>query len=176
MCDIVKKLPEIDLIKDGELRKKVIETWEDAIRLGGWSCEELDNIPFTLLIPDVKISLIDHTRGVTKTALAMGKELKNTYGDKIEINFDYLIAGALLHDVGKLLEYGKKDGKIGKSYAGALIRHPVSGTALAFKHDLPVEIQNMIAAHSREGEFVKRKVETIIIFHADFTNFEPFKD
>ncbi len=176
MCDIVKKLPEIDLIKDGELRKKVIETWEEAIELGGWSCEELDTVPFTLLIPDVEISLIDHTRGVTKTALAMAKELKNTYGEKIDINFDYLLAGALLHDVGKLLEYGKSNGKIGKSYAGKLIRHPVSGTALAFKHDLPVEIQNMIAAHSKEGEFVKRRVETIIIYHADFANFEPFKD
>ncbi len=176
MCDIVKILPEIDLIKDGELRKKVIETWEEAIELGGWSCEDLDKIPFTLLIPETDISIVDHTRAVTRTALAMARELKNSYGDSIDINFDHLIAGALLHDVGKLLEYGRSDGKVGKSYAGKLIRHPVSGAALAFKHRLPVEVQNMIAAHSKEGDFVKRRPETIIIYHADFTNFEPFRD
>ncbi len=176
MCDIVKKLPEIDLIKDGELRKKVIETWEDAIKIGGWNCDELDKIPFTLLIPDTDISIIDHTRAVTKTALAMAKEIKNSYGDKIDINFDYLVAGAILHDVGKLLEYGKNDGKVGKSYQGKYLRHPVSGTALAFNHELPVEILNMIAAHSKEGDFVKRRPETIIIYHADFANFEPFRE
>jgi len=176
MCDIVKKIPEIDLIKDGELRKKVIETWEDAIKLGGWECDELDNIPFTLLIPDTDISIIDHTRAVTRTALAMAKELKSSYGDKIDINFDNLMAGAILHDVGKLLEYAKSDGKYTKSYQGKYVRHPVSGTALAFAHDLPTEILNMIAAHSKEGDFVKRRPETIIIYHADFSNFEPFKD
>jgi guanylate kinase len=48
------------------------------------------------------------------------------------VNYDRLLAGGLLHDVGKLLET-EKDGQGGyrKSRGGQCLRHPISGTALA---------------------------------------------
>jgi hypothetical protein len=33
----------------------------------------------------------------------------------------------------------------------------------------------MIAAHSKEGDLGRRTTESIIIHHADFLSFEPFK-
>ena len=172
---IVELLPEIDLIKQEDLRDSVAETWADAIDQGGWSLEDLGSIPFTLLIPDCGFDLVHHTRAVTRTAVAIAETLKENYGDAIAIDMDLLVAGSLLHDVGKLLEYAKEGGKTVKSRKGVLLRHPLSGQALAYKHGLPFEILNMIAYHSKEGDLGKRTVEGIIIHHSDFVNFEPLK-
>lgn len=142
---------------------------------GGWSPEDLGSIPFTLLIPNCKFDLIHHTRAVTKTAVAIAGALKENYGDSVALDMDLLVAGSLLHDVGKLLEYTREGQAVVKSRKGALLRHPLSGLALAYKRGLPFEILNMIAYHSKEGDLGKRTVEGIIIHHSDFVNFEPLK-
>ena len=168
-------LPEIDSIKQKDLRDSVAETWADAIDEGGWSLDDLGSIPFTLLIPDCGFDLVHHTRAVTRTAVAIAEALNESYGDEVANDMDMLVAGALLHDVGKLLEYAREGGKVVKSRKGVLLRHPLSGQALAYKHGLPFEILNMIAYHSKEGDLGKRTVEGIIIHHSDFVNFEPLK-
>lgn len=172
---IIDLLPELGLIKQEDLRNRVAETWADAIEQGGWSPEDLGDIPFTLLIPDCKFDLVHHTRAVTRTAVAIAETLKESYGDAVAIDMDLLVAGSLLHDVGKLLEYVREGGAVVKSPKGVLLRHPLSGQALAYKHGLPFEILNMIAYHSKEGDLGKRTVEGIIIHHSDFVNFEPLK-
>jgi putative nucleotidyltransferase with HDIG domain len=173
--NVCRLLPEIDLIKQDALRDQVAATWQDAIELGGWKIEELETIPFTLLIPDCKFNLVHHTRAVTKTAMGIAKTLKDNYGDAVAIDMDILVAGSLLHDVGKLLEYAAQGGSVVKSEAGSLLRHPFSGQALAYKHGLPYPVLHMIAYHSKEGDLGKRTVEAIIIHHADFVNFEPLR-
>lgn len=172
---VYKLFPELNLIKKKKLRDQVAVVWEDAIRLGGWKIGELDKIPFTLLIPKIKISLIHHTRAVTQTAVGIAEGHKKNYGRAVKIDMDVLVAGSILHDVGKLLEYRKTGKGYVKSHLGSLLRHPFSGQALAYKHDVPPEILHMIAYHSKEGDLGKRSVEAIIIHHADFVNFEPLK-
>lgn len=167
--------PEIDLIKQDNLKKAVVSVWEDAISLGGWKVEDLGKIPFTLLIPDCKFDLVLHTRAVTRTAISIAENLIEHYGDAIPIDMDILIAGSLLHDVGKLLEYTRQGGAIVKSKDGSLLRHPFSGQALAYKHGVPYAVLHMIACHSKEGDLGKRTPEGIIIHHADFVNFEPLR-
>lgn len=171
-AEIIKLLPEIKKIKDKSLREQVASTWEEAIEKGGWRIEDLHNVPFTLLIPDCKFNLVTHTQAVTKTALEIGRVLKSFYREKININLDLLIAGAILHDVGKLLEYAKDKDKIIKSKSGKLLRHPFSGSALAYKHNLPDEVVHMIATHAKEGDGGYRSIEAMIIHYADFINFE----
>jgi putative nucleotidyltransferase with HDIG domain len=170
---IEQLFPEIHLIRQDDLRKRVAAVLEDAINLGGWGVEDLGKIPFTLLIPDCKVSLVHHTRAVTKTAVNIAETLKENYGDAVEIDMDILVAGGLLHDVGKFLEYTLQGDGVVKSEAGKLLRHPFSGQALAYKHGLPFAVLHMIAYHSKEGDLGKRTVEAIIIHHADFVNFEP---
>ena len=171
-AEVTKLFPEIKQIKDEKLRAKVVSTWVEAIEKGGWRIEELDAVPFTLLIPDCKINLVTHTRAVTHTALQIASVLLDFYKEKVEINFDFLIAGAILHDVGKLTEYAKDQNKIIKSRTGKLLRHPFSGSALAYKHGLPQEVIHMIATHAREGDGGYRCVEAMIVHYADFINFE----
>ena len=104
----------------------------------------------------------------------MGQVLEETYHGAVKVNMDILISGGLLHDVGKVLEYALEDGKYVKSKNGKLIRHPVSGAALAWELGLPDEVVHVIASHSFEGDKTPRSIEGILIHHADFTNFEIF--
>ncbi len=159
---IKKIFPEINKIKSRTLRKAVFDVWLLAIRRGKW--KKIDNIPFTLLIKTKK-TLIEHTRIVTRMAMSVAKE-------RHDLNMDYVIAGGLTHDVGKLLEYEKKGTKFVKSRYGKRVRHPVSGYGLALEAGLPTEVAHIIATHSVEGDRVKRSHEAILLHHCDFIDFD----
>jgi len=170
---VLRLLPEIKEIKDGNLQKKVIACWEEAIAFRGWTEELLRSIPFTLLAENVQITFIDHVRAVCKMCIALDEVLDDVHGPrKTPVNRDYLIAGALLADIGKLMEFEIVGGQPVKSDYGKHIRHPFSGVGLAFKHDIPSEIMHIIATHSKEGTGEKRSPESIIFHHADFVDFE----
>ncbi|MBN1153774.1 HDIG domain-containing protein [candidate division KSB1 bacterium] len=172
---LVKIFPEFDLIKDEALREKTIAVWEEAIQRGGWKVSDLERIPFTLLIPDCKVNIVDHTRGVTQTALEAARVVEKFNGGAYKIDYDMLISGGLLHDVGKIVEYEDHPQAIRKSPMGKLLRHPFSGAGLAMKHDLPDKVVHMIAVHAKEGDGGYRCPEAVIVHHADFMNFEPLK-
>ncbi len=174
--ELLKLLPEFDLIEDGELREKCLQTYESALEQGGWQVADLLEMPFTLLIDPCPTSYVEHVRAVTLTSIGAAKAMQEVYGDLLPINMDYLVAGGLLHDIGKLVEYEPgAEGLTVQTAYGKLIRHPFSGMALAARFDLPPEVQHMIAAHAGEGDKVQRSTEATIINHADFTNFESLK-
>ncbi len=173
---VLKLLPEIKEISNPELREKVIACWDEAIRFRGWTEELLVNMPFTLLAENVQITFISHVRAVAAMCIACDKVLRDFHGDKkTPVNRDFLIAGALLADVGKLLEFEIVKGNPVKSSYGMHIRHPFSGVGLAFKHGVPSEVMHIIATHSKEGTGEKRSPESIIFHHADFIDFELVK-
>ena len=58
---------------------------------------------------------------------------------------------------------------------GRLVRHTFSGTSIAFMFGLPPEVQHIIAGHSQESDLSARTVESTIVHHADFVNFETLK-
>ncbi len=177
MKDKLKELfPEIGMIQDDDIRDKTLATLEDAVTLGGWTLDDLDVVPFTLLINDTKCSWLKHTRAVTRMAIACGKVMDEEYSDNYKINFDYLVSGALLHDVGKLLEYERTDSGFIKSRCGKLLRHPFSGAGLCTKHGLPDDVVHIVAVHAKEGQGGYRSPEAVAVHHADFINFEPLRD
>lgn len=176
MKEKVKKLwPELEWIKNQDLKKKVTDCWVYAIENSVLKPEDLEVIPFSLLIKDCTITFMNHKRTCVKLAVEMANIMKNNFGDAIKIDMDTLIAGAILIDVGKLLEYEIVDGKLKTSNYGNIVRHPFSGLALAARFDLSPEIQHIIGTHSKEGDLGKRTVESIIVHHADFVSFDPFK-
>ncbi|MBN1552423.1 HDIG domain-containing protein [bacterium] len=175
--DIFNLFEELLLeITDEELREKTIETWVEGCRQGGWqTVEELHQIPFTLLTDACGISFIEHTIAVTRGAMGLLDAQINVYSKMpYTVNRDILIAGGILHDVGKLLEI-EPDGKGGyqKSYSGKIARHPISGTVLAAQCGLTGPILNTIAAHAKEGDGRPRSLETVLIHQADFATFDP---
>jgi len=176
MKEKVKNIwPEIDWIKDKDLREKTLDCWIYAIENSVLTVEDLEVIPFSLLIKDCNVTFMNHKRTCVQLSVDIAKKMKENFGDEIQIDMDLLIAGAILIDVGKLLEYDKVDGSLTTSKAGKLLRHPFSGVAIADRFGLPPEVQHIIAYHAKEGDLAKRNVEAIIVHHADFVSFEPFK-
>ncbi len=173
---LLELVPEFDLIQDGELRDKTIQTWEIALEEGGWTLDELTEIPFTLLIDPCPASFIEHVRAVTLTAVRAADVFAEVYGDRVPVDRDLLVAGGLLHDIGKLLEYeNRADGATVQTHAGKLLRHPFTGMELAARCGLPVEVQHIIAAHAGEGDKVIRTTEATLVNHADFMSFHSIQ-
>jgi len=166
----------LGLIGDKGLAKKVIDVWMLGIDQGKWqSMQQLAGAPFTLLTDTRGIGLIEHTIAVTKGAIGLARAQMETYAKMpYEIDMDRLVAGGLLHDVGKLLEIQLgDDGGASKSRNGRCARHPISGAILAGKAGLSDEIVNVIACHAKEGEGRPQVIETVLVHQADFAVFNP---
>jgi putative nucleotidyltransferase with HDIG domain len=165
---------QLEKIADADLRSSVLDVWCAAAEEGGWKPEDLKGIPFTLLTETHGIDLIQHTIAVTEGAIGLASAILDACPPPYEIEMNWLAAGGLLHDVGKLLEIERApDGGYRKSRAGKCARHPISGAILCARFGLPEEIVNMVACHAKEGEGRPQRVETVLIHQADFATFNP---
>jgi putative nucleotidyltransferase with HDIG domain len=175
---ILNLWPELEWIQDHELREKTAKTWELALERSVLKPEDLNRIPFTLLCgPDLKVTFMDHKRSVVHIARASAEKMNEFYHGEMPIDMDVLISGAILADVGKMLEYElDADGKAVQGKYGQYLRHPFSGVSLAEQCGLPASVCHIIAAHAGEGDHIKRTVEAYIVHHADFMTFLPFKE
>ena len=121
-------------------------------------------------LPPINVAGIEDLVAIHKRITHLCKAIYDNRDE--DINLDFLIAGALLHDVGKLLEYEVKENKVVKGPYGERFRHPVSGALLAKSLGLPDDIVLIIYAHSHEGEKCKRTPESYIVHHCDFIDFQ----
>lgn len=116
--------------------------------------------------------LIDHTLCVTKNALKMADNYPAA-------NRNLLITGALLHDMGKVIEFSY-DRKIAYTDAGRLLGHISIGNSMieVYCHNLPnfpvtkkILLQHMILSHHGSLEFGSPRcpatLEALILHHAD---------
>ena len=178
--EIAGLFPSVQKIKDKSLRERVAAVWSEAISTGcggkGWTFDELRAVKFTLLAGDIDMTFVEHLNSCAQQCIAIADVLEKSFRCDIPIQRDYLIAGALLADVGKPLEFDKdKSGKVIQGEFGQQVRHPFSGVALAYKHGIPGEVMHIIATHSHEGDKVGRSIESIIFHHADFVDFDIAK-
>jgi putative nucleotidyltransferase with HDIG domain len=177
MRDAVEKLwPELKWIQDPKLRDQVAQTWVRAFQLSPLEPDDLNEIPFTLLVPDCPATFMEHKRCVVHIARRAAESMREFLGRALAIDLDTVIAGAILADVGKLLEYEKVEGKLRQSDRGKALRHPFTGVALAMECGVPDAVCHIIAAHAAEGDLVQRSTEAYIVHHADFMSYLPFKN
>ncbi len=177
MREEVRKLwPELDWIENPGLRDSVTKTWVKAFEMSPLEPADLERIPFTLLVPNCPSTFIEHKRCVVHIARRSAEAMQEFLGKALKIDMDTVIAGAILADVGKLLEYEKEGGETLQSARGKLLRHPFTGVALAMGCGVPDRVCHIIAAHADEGNLVKRTTEALIVHHADFMSFLPFKN
>ncbi|HNW57027.1 MAG TPA: HDIG domain-containing protein [Bacteroidales bacterium] len=175
--EVQKLWPELEWIKDRSLREKTTRTWALALERSVLTAGDLEKIPFTLLCgPDLKVSFMSHKRCVVHIAKASGEKMNEFFEKDLPVNMDVLISGAILADVGKLLEYElDKEGRAVQGKYGQFLRHPFSGVSLAEECGVPPEVCHIIATHAQEGDIVKRTTEAYIVHHADFMTYLPFK-
>jgi len=168
--------PEIAWIQDPALRESVLRTWIRAFEASPLVPEDLAQIPFTLLVPNCPATFIEHKRCVVHIARRSAEAMQEFLGRALPIDLDVVIAGAILADVGKLLEYEMVGGKAVQSERGTHLRHPFTGVHLALDCGVPDAVSHIIAAHAAEGDLVRRSTEAFIVHHADFMSYEPFKN
>ena len=173
-ADVLKLWPELEWIDDKDLREATAKTWQLALERSPLSVEDLETIPFTLLVPDLKVSFMAHKRLVVHVSRDAAVQMNKFLSPDLVCDLDTVIAGAILADVGKLLEYDIKDGESCKSDTGRYLRHPFTGVALAMEAGVPDEVCHIISAHAGEGDMVKRTAEAYVVHHADFMTFLPF--
>ena len=176
--NVLKLWPELNWIKDEEIRENTAKVWELALERSVLTAEDLKRIPFTLLCgPDLKVTFMDHKRSVVHIARDAGNKINEMYHGELTCDMDVLISGAILCDVGKLLEYIiDENGKAIQGTYGKYLRHPFSGVSIAEECGIPAEISHIIAAHASEGNMIKRTTEAYVVHHADFMTFLPFKE
>jgi putative nucleotidyltransferase with HDIG domain len=173
----VRKLwPELEWVKDKDLRQKTENTWVRAFELSPLKPEDLNRIPFTLLVPNCPTTFMEHKRCVVHVARKAAESMQEFMGNALKVDMDVVIAGAILADVGKLLEYETHEGKTKQSERGEMLRHPFTGVFVAMECGVPDAVCHVIAAHAGEGDAVKRTTEAFIVHHSDFMAFLPFKD
>ena len=167
-----EELPEVEQIRDVELRAQVVEAWALALASSSFSAiaeiEPSGNPGVNTL---KRGRQTDHIRGVTRMALALAEQLQAQL-EGLVIDRDILIAGALCHDVGKPWEFDPLNRKRweGDPRAAGLpsVRHPAFGVHICFTVGLPEEVAHCAAAHSGEGELLVRSLENTIVHHADY--------
>ncbi|MGL4594638.1 MAG: 3'-5' exoribonuclease YhaM family protein [Thermoguttaceae bacterium] len=124
--------------------------------------------------------LLEHTLSVTKIAISLIDHYHTMYSTrKGEISRPLVVAGAILHDIGKILEYEPEIGSTYHSVRGELLGHAVLGRDLVHDaaKDLDFEpselthLEHIILSHQRFPDWGAAKppmsLEAMIVHHAD---------
>lgn len=169
--NVEEELVELEEISSEDIRKKVVDAWAYSLEREGY--ERISDIqgsggPDFLVLKNG--TQLDHIRGVARLSMRYGDELKLLHPD-LPLDRDVLIAGALIHDVGKTLEYNESKrefwSKNQHRSGWPATRHPVHGWHVCLTVGLPEEIAHIAASHSREGGFIVRSLEGVIVHHCD---------
>ncbi len=117
--------------------------------------------------------LLEHSISVSRVAGAIAGQ----YG--ADVNRDLLLAGAILHDIGKTTEF-EYEAVIDYSDSGRLLGHIVLGERIvsaalgrlqSFPEELGLQLQHLILSHHGEREYGSpirpKTLEAFILHHAD---------
>lgn len=159
---IVELLPEINDIRNEELREKVCSIWQEAVDSSNW--EDMDNIKFNSLCPGAK--LVHHTRAVTQATVAILTVLKENCG--ADFDKDTALVEGLLHDVCKVMEYDPAPDNLStKNKIGKTIQHGFFSGYYGQKYGLSTDIVASLVAHTSHSRMIPATLEGIVLFYAD---------
>jgi hypothetical protein len=88
MKEVYELWPELEWIKDTGLREKTARTWELALSKSVLSAEDLDQIPFTLLVEDLDVTFMAHKRCVVHLARDWGNQIQSHFGKEPPVNME----------------------------------------------------------------------------------------
>ena len=141
---ILACFPEIEQVTNNDLRQKTIDVFQMALERSTW--QDLNQIPNLFVSREPMGNYVRHNRTVVQMCIESARIL-TSFGH--DIDQDLIVAGALLHDVGKIVEYGSVDGE---AVCNERLRHPLLGAHLALSCGMPDDLVHIIAVHAWEGE------------------------
>ena len=173
--ELVNLLPEIEKVGCQALRESVIETWISALEDCHQAPAVLLDMPASMKLKDRGFSLVHHVLGVCQVAEAAYVTFNQTFPQPpVKLDFDVLMAGALLHDVGKIAELEKTPGGWQWRRQSHYVRHAYTGVYYAMKNHVPDSVLQIIAYHSGEADVIPRSAEAEVVHIADDMVFKPF--
>jgi 23S rRNA maturation-related 3'-5' exoribonuclease YhaM len=170
-ASVLEDLPELADVQHDELRRKVIEAW--AYALSESSFQRVSDIPAEANPGMFRLkrgSQATHLRGVARIALRIAEDFATAFPECV-IDKDIVLAGGLVHDVGKCWEFDPAHRARWTADGSATglpsMRHPAYGAHVCITVGLPEEIAHIAMAHSLEGEHLNRSLECLIVHRAD---------
>ncbi|QLG63165.1 HD domain-containing protein [Halorarum salinum] len=163
--DPADAFPSLDDVEDPTLRAGVRDAWAIALAESGW--DDLASVPWLpdeqerLGLPDE--TLVEHVNDVVELSRSMAEVLGGRRGDVVST--DLVLAGALIHDVSKLLEFAP-DSPGGTAYYD-LLGHPYAGVHVCESAGLPVELSHVVLSHSRRTAVEPATMEAVLVARAD---------
>lgn len=188
------------LTKESEIKKQIIPNYKSQSEMRSeleYIIKQVENPHYVSLLTDLLLNndnfykwpaarslhheyeggLFDHTVSVARLASSMSSNYVDP-NNSLRIDSDLLVTGALLHDVGKLVEYSV-DGEFTKR--GNLLGHITEGLLLIERYcvlnNIPsndddiVLLKHLIASHHGQREFgspvTPRIIEAYILSQAD---------
>jgi 3'-5' exoribonuclease len=129
---------------------------------------------------EFRSGFLEHILSVARNAVFLAEKYGGLYPEHLPpISQDLVVAGAILHDIGKLIELRGTPSGAEFTPAGELIGHIVLGRDIvreaAREHPLPAEVllrlEHIIIAHQRTPEWGAPKPpmtpEALLVFYAD---------
>lgn len=169
---ITTLFPAFGKIQNVQLREDSVRAMQLAMEAGGWNAENITLCPVTLSWKNCDISWVEHVTDVAEMCMVEFSKLEKYYRRHgVPFDWDLVVAGALLHDIGKLTEFVCKDGKAVHGEDFALMRHPLSGAILASRAGLPAALVHLIATHSFEGDKSYQTQESTFVRTIDLFTF-----
>jgi 3'-5' exoribonuclease len=125
--------------------------------------------------------LLEHILSVTRTCLHLVDKYASVYDDlEPSLNRDLVVAGAILHDIGRCAEFGADIASVQRTTAGHLLGHLVLGRDMVrdaarelgdVDPELVQLLEHIIMAHPNRPEWGSPRLplipECLIIHHAD---------
>lgn len=169
---LMKQLPLLNRISDSNLRDLVIEVWARLWRESPYG--DICEAPNYTSELDGDETLVRHTNTVVKMSQAAAREFQQAYD--INLNYDILLAGAILHDVDKLVLYERQGDSVQLTELGHKVTHGEYGALVAEQAGLPQEVVNIIASHSPiHRKTLPATIEAVLVACCDEANFQAYR-
>lgn len=159
-----KSIPEINLIKDETLAMGVASVW--AILWRESSYAHIEDAPVSPHL--IGRSLVVQSRCVAMMAWDAAKRLEQYH--EIVVNYDHLLAGCLLLDASKLVEYSfDSDGSLVRTPLRQQFPHTLRGAEVARQLGLPDPVVHIIFFHTPRILLNPAGTEPLLAQGADIT-------
>lgn len=154
--------PAVDEITDADLRRGVRDAWQRTV---ADTDVRPDEFSWTKAAGEEygEWSLVAHTNQVVTVSRSIADAFASLYDQSLST--DVLLAGALVHDIGK--PYELATGEYDVPPAERLIGHPYFGLYPVLAADLPVEVAHVVLAHSRHCPVESATPEARVVDLAD---------